>query len=518
MIRRRPVNNEMEEKILTGLIVSDRVCRDTHRLIKKDTFKNPYAYKIAKWVVDYYRRYQVSPNQLIQDIYNTEKETLKEEEAEFISGFLDKLSSRFEKEEKFNEDFLIDEAIKYFKKRALKNISEKMESFLELDNLDDAEKTLQSYQQVSKETSRFINPFSDKEIIKYYEDELSSVNEMFAMPGELGDLVGVFERGTVVGVGSPAKRGKSFFLMEAAIQALTNNYKVLFVSLEMNEFKMKRRLLRRVTARTKEAKDFVFPCVDCFKNQMDICTKRNRVGLGRLRDREGKKPDRFNPSLRYSVCTACRGTEDFTPDTWFTVVPKKKSTITHMRKVGKGLEQMYNSNFRLVCYPKFSANIARIKSDIELLEEIEGFVPDVIVIDYADILAPEDSRLTGRDRYDDTWKMLGNLADTRKVLLFTATQTNRKSFDKRNVTETDTSEDIRKVAHADLMLTLSQTTLEKIQGLVRIAVVAGRDEEFINTRHCVVLQNLSLAQAYLDSVIIDDVLSQESNERRSLEF
>jgi replicative DNA helicase len=498
-MRRVEINNTEEEKILIGLISSDRICRDTIKLIRKDSFRNPYSQKVAKWIIDYYKLYKKSPSKHIQDIFNSEKNNLEEEESELVSSLLFKLSESFAKGERLNEDYLIDKAKSYFKKRSLKNISEKIDSCLEVGKDDEAEKALLSYRQISKDNSKFIDPFSDEEIKKFFEDESNNTNIMFRMPGALGELIGDFERGTLVGIMAPAKRGKSFMLMEFAVQAFFERFKVLFVSLEMNSFKMKRRLLKRMTAFGEETKDYIYPCFDCYRNQIGSCDKSIRTNRIKLRNEEGEKPDISSSPAGYTACIACRGKRDFLPETWFTAIKRPKRTLNNTRKVLQGIRQMYSENFRLACYSKFSANISDIKADIETLEYEENFIPDVIVVDYADILAPEDRRVVGRDRYDETWKMFGNLADTRKALVLTASQTNRASFDKKNVTQTDAAEDIRKIANVDVMISLNQTPDEKRQGVMRVAVVAGRDDEFDQYKTCTMLQNISLGQICLDS-------------------
>lgn len=498
-IRRQAISNSEEEKILTGLIMSDKICRDTLQLIKKETFQNPYAQIVSKWIIDYYKQYRKAPGRIIQDIYNTESQNLREEESEFIGAFLTRLSEEFEEQDRLNEDYLIDKSILFFKQRALKNISEKIDSYIEIGKVYDAEKTLLSYRQISKDTSKFIDPFSEDEVKKYFEDLNNNVNKMFRMPGALGQLIGDYERGTLVGVMGPAKRGKSYFLMEIAYQAFLERYKVIFVSLEMNSFKMKRRFLKRVTAFGDETKEYLYPCFDCYKNQIDSCSKSIRTNQGRLRDEKDEKPPEFDATLAYVPCVACRGRKDFLVDTWFTMIKRPKQTLNNSRKIIQGLRQMYSENFRLICYPKFSANVSNIKMDIEALEFEEGFIPDVIVIDYADILAPEDSRIIGRDRYDETWKMFGNLADIRKALVVTASQTNRASFDKKNVTQTDAAEDIRKIANVDMMIALNQLPEEKRQGFMRVSVAVGRDDDFDQFKTCTILQNLALGQVCLDS-------------------
>ena len=49
------------------------------------------------------------------------------------------------------------------------------------------------------------------------------------------------------------------------------------------------------------------------------------------------------------------------------------------------------------------------------------------------------------------------------------------------------------------MIALNQTPEEKNNGIIRIAVIAERDNDFDQLRSCTVLQNLSFGQTYLDS-------------------
>jgi hypothetical protein len=98
-----------------------------------------------------------------------------------------------------------------------------------------------------------------------------------------------------------------------------------------------------------------------------------------------------------------------------------------------------------------------------------------------------------------TWKTLKNLADSYNALVVTASQSNRASFDKKNVTQTDIADDIRKVAHVDGMIALNQMEEEKRRGIMRVSYIAGRDHSFDQRRSCVVLQQLDLGQTLLDS-------------------
>jgi replicative DNA helicase len=499
-LRRKSVDTEIEEKILVGLIVSDSFCRDIKSLIRKDSFQVPYIQTISRWVLSYYDKYLKAPQGYIQDIFNVEKNKLTEEYRELISSFLTRLSKDFENDN-FNADYLKDKAILFLKKQSLKATSEKIQALIALDKISEAEQEMEKYKKISKETSKWVNPSADETINNYFEDVARNKNRLFQLPGMLGELIGPFERNWFMAFLAPVKKGKSFFLQEIAVQAFLEKYKVVYVSLEMDIFRVLNRLFKRVMAQAEENAIFIYPCFDCLRNQNNTCRKSERVNnKNGLLNIDGNKPE-YSPSIKYRPCTACRGkgTKDYITETWFTTYKRDKLKLKHLKKTVGGLTKMYGDNLRVISYPAFSANLSEIRTAIDNLEYNEGFVPDVIVIDYADILAPEDSRLLGRERSDETWKMLKHMADSRHCLVVSASQSNRQSFDKKNVTQTDISEDIRKVAHVDMMLALNQTPEEKDAGVVRVSVIAGRDMDFNQFKSCTVLQQLSLGQVILDS-------------------
>ena len=115
-MRRQAINNTIEDKILTGMIISTKFCRDINRLYKKEYLLTSYAQIIARWCLDYYRKYREAPIKKIQDIYHLEKSKLKEADTEIISAFLSKLSDQLEQEESFNAEYIFDKAKEYFKK------------------------------------------------------------------------------------------------------------------------------------------------------------------------------------------------------------------------------------------------------------------------------------------------------------------------------------------------------------------------------------------------------------------
>jgi len=487
-LRRRKIDNSIEEKILTGLITNTVYCKDVIRMITKDTFINPYSQTISKWCIDYFKKYNKAPEKHIQDIFELEKIELKDEERNLISSFLSKLSNQYEVEAEFNIDYLKDKTIQYIKKQSMKVTAERIQHLLELDKIEDAEKELSKYKQVAKETSGCFNPFTDEEIKRFFSDMEDKSNFLMKLDGALGQLLGEIERHWLIGILAPSKRGKSFWEQEFAVQALMNGKKVFIVSLEMDKNRVKKRLYKRLTGFIEEKpEELVYPCFDCLKNQNDFCKKRERTNQIRLTNADGVKPTFFDKSDPYRICTACRGKKDFAVGTWFTTIKRDAMKQANTLKIIRGIRQAFGDKLRVKAYPAFAANVHDIMSALEELELTEDFVPDVIIIDYADILAPEDHRVVGRERIDETWKTLKRLADENHCLVVTASQSNRGSFKKKYVEEVDIAEDIRKIANSDLFIALNQTKQEKKEGVMRVNVIAARDEDFNTYLSCLCL-------------------------------
>jgi replicative DNA helicase len=497
LLKRRTIDSSIEEKILTGMIVSDSFCRDISKIINKDTFSVPFIARVAVWCKDYHKRYKQAPGIHISDIFEIEKEKIDEPDQKAISTLLAKLSADHQSEE-FNEEYLKDRAFEHFRERNLKQAITKASSLSELGRTSEAEKVMESYKRASILTSGWEDPFDIDVMKNYFADQTAKKDIIFQLPGEIGRFIGPFQRNWLVGFLAPTKRGKSWWLIELAIQAMLHRKKVIFISLEMNSSRVFGRMYNRLTSMSNETKDYIFPCFDCKKNQENNCNKSIRTNIVRLLNPEGEKPQ-YNREFGYRPCVVCRNKKDFVPETWFTNVKKEKMKFSQAVKLIRSQVSHFGSSLKIKSYPAGSTNLSRVMDDVHGLYDMDGFVPDLIVIDYADILAPEDARMIGRERTDQTWQTLKRVGDELHCCVASASQANRQSFDKKNVTQIDTSEDIRKIAHGDLWLAINQTPQEKRSSISRISKIAMRDEDFDQYASVIVLQQLALGQVLLDS-------------------
>jgi replicative DNA helicase len=112
--------------------------------------------------------------------------------------------------------------------------------------------------------------------------------------------------------------------------------------------------------------------------------------------------------------------------------------------------------------------------------ESQGIVFDLVVVDYGDILSPEDRTIDKRFQLSQIFQDLRAIATTMNVALLTATQTNKEGTKKaaRNVTDgTDVAEDYEKVRTADVLITINATPEDRSNGQVVLYFSEMRNAE-----------------------------------------
>ena len=177
-------------------------------------------------------------------------------------------------------------------------------------------------------------------------------------------------------------------------------------------------------------------------------------------------------------------------------------TVEEARREFKSFFQDRKRRFRISTHANDTLTVSEIRAICDRWERTDGFVPDVIVIDYADLLVAEKSK-EFRHAQNEIWKNLRALSQKRKCLVVTATQADAKSYEKNLLSMSNYSEDKRKFAHVTAMFGLNQDrySREKKLGIMRINQLVLRSGEFDSTTTVTVLQSLNLGRPFLDSYL-----------------
>jgi len=126
-------------------------------------------------------------------------------------------------------------------------------------------------------------------------------------------------------------------------------------------------------------------------------------------------------------------------------------------------------------YPTKTATVNTLSAHIDKCV-MQGVKPDVILVDYADLL--RDTGVKGAVRNDimlgNIYEDLRGLAGTYQVPLYTASQANRSALEEDIIEADKIAESYAKVMVADFVVSLSRKTTDKISGTGRWHIIKNR--------------------------------------------
>lgn len=254
-----------------------------------------------------------------------------------------------------------------------------------------------------------------------------------------------------------AKRGKSWYLINVGRRAMLTGRNVLHVTLENSE---------ELTAKRY---------VQSMYGMANGSPKAIRVPIFR-RDESGR-----------------------TMGIDFDTVMPEGLTVASRARVAKKLKKLgTRGRLKIKEFPMGSLTLAQLNAYIDMLARVEGFVPDMLIVDYPDKMAINADKIR-----TDTGQMftgLRGMATARNMAVVVVTQGNRVAGSSRTTSATMVAEDYSKIGTADTILTYSQTSEEKGLNLARIMVAAARDAEdqFV----VLISQSYPTGQFCLDSVYL----------------
>ena len=505
----------IERRIAIGAVVSTEYLRSLS-MIYESRFVDAVPIKtIVGWCLDYYNEYRKAPREDIEGIYTASLPGLDEERAQRIERILESLSSEFEREEEFNVEYLLDQTEKYFRSQCLKQCSEAVQDALERGDLVEAEHELASYKVVTLKMSSAVDIFDDPEGELARKVFRASALPLIKFPGELGKFWNEeLTRDSFVALLGPEKRGKTWWLIELAFRAARSKANVVFFQAgDLTETQQLRRHYCYVSRRSWKEKHcgrLMIPVVDCVWNQLDVCDYEDReCDFGpfqdlKLEDLSKVEFEDYQKALSeyedYKPCTVCKklGAGRFKGTFWYRIRKPVRvlSAPVAYREMEKKMK-VYGGKIKVLTYPSGTLKVSQIEQHLDLLEKLEDYVADVIIIDYADILQPERGG-EYRHQQNQIWRDLRALSQRRHCLLVTATQADSRSYEKKGVlTMSNFSEDKRKLGHVTAMYGLNQTVEEKRKGLMRLNKLVVREDEFTVLDQVTVLQCLQIGRPYV---------------------
>lgn len=125
-------------------------------------------------------------------------------------------------------------------------------------------------------------------------------------------------------------------------------------------------------------------------------------------------------------------------------------------------------------FPTGSASVNTIKAHLKILEK-EGFVPDIIFIDYQDLMKPVFNYSEKRFALTAISEEVRGLAMEKGIPIWTASQAGRSAFDKDKFGLDSMSESIGKAQTADVVLGLGRTPEDKQNREAKLSILKNRN-------------------------------------------
>lgn len=475
-MHREKIDSGVERQILIAMIMSKEFLGQAYPIFELKLVEARHFKRIAKWCLDYYRQYKKAPQKDIESIYRGWIESVdpSEDQIEATHDFLDRLSSQYEKQYDINIPYMLDELSRFMARRKLSVLQESLAYHLSEGDSEEAERAVLEYKSVDAGASTGTDLLNDD---KAWTDAFAEKEQpIIEFSGDAGKFFNsALTRDALIAIQAPEKRGKTWMCIELALRALRQRRKVAFFEVgDLSESQTTKRFGVRFASRPLR------------KNQCGVIQIPKSIQFFDGDDDEEDLPE----NVRKAGC-----------DVIYDYVTREKhltlnSTIAGRRRFLKtcGLSEK-NPYLMASTHPNSSINIRGIEGILDRWKLEKEFVPDVIIIDYADILAPEDSTKQARDQINDTWKAMRRMSQEKHCLVIAPTQANAASYGSDVQSMQNFSEDKRKMAHVTGMMGLNQNHHEKDIGVMRLNWIVLRESPF-NTSNCLYIgQCMTLGRA-----------------------
>lgn len=440
--------------ILDRYVIAKVAAIASTRKTDEGLFNSPWANLIAGWAIKHYEKYGEPIGKHIQVRFESwsNKGQRDADTIKAVERLLSGLSKESGTASLKSSEFLVDLAESLFQRVALERMARQVLAHVEAGNVEKAKATYQTWA-MPVATVDITDPF-DLTAEDYEDIITANANDVLieydqALKTFYQDT---FARDSFVAYLGPEKRGKSFHLMDVVVRGVQQNRRVAYFEVgDMSKRQVLRRLASRITGKPWKPGPFKMPTA--------------------IHVDEGK-PDVEVEEVEVEMMTGA----------------DVAKTFARMKKK-LGLQ---DNLLRLSCHPNSSITIEQIRSTT-LAWSLQGWTPDLVVIDYADILAPCNGHAETRDQINETWKRMRRLSQELHCCVVTATQADAASYSADNLDMTNFSEDKRKFAHVTAMVGINQNGEEKTKQIQRLNYLVLRDSEFTSEKQVVIANALKIA-------------------------
>lgn len=168
-------------------------------------------------------------------------------------------------------------------------------------------------------------------------------------------------------------------------------------------------------------------------------------------------------------------------DSILTMIPnhklKDKTTYPLLKERLSHVQKKFNGELIIKEFPVGQLTVNQIRALLVQLKLHHDFVPDILIVDYLELLRPNRSIDAEYQAQERIAQELRGLAMENNFLVWTATQTNRMGKKVATITDAELGDSYGKIRPADWAISLNQTEEEYEKGRMRVYVVKARDSK-----------------------------------------
>lgn len=131
--------------------------------------------------------------------------------------------------------------------------------------------------------------------------------------------------------------------------------------------------------------------------------------------------------------------------------------------------------YKIEEFPTGAMRVADLRRIIERYKA-NGMIFDLVIVDYADLMCPENRTNNVQENSKSIYQDLRGMAMSEGFALLTATQINREGAKRAVATMTDVAEDLNKIRIADIVISINKSEEERALNQARLHFAASRNQ------------------------------------------
>jgi hypothetical protein len=423
-----------ERLCVTSLCLDTKVLAAVHNQLKSNSFASKWANIVCDWCLKHFAEFAEAPGPTGIEARFTEWAPAADEAlAKIVESWLTGLDP----ESGLSTDYAIELVRKTAQKASLKKVIAQATIALERGKSEEAAELIKAW-----ERPRIGQPLDgvfplDDPLAIAAAFEHSTREPLVQYRGSIGEFFGpTLSADCFVSLVAPEKCGKSYWLMDICWSGVAQGRRVALFSVgDMSQSQMLLRLSPKLCRKPLKKGNFRIPTSLTYKDKTPIVEYMQRRSQSDISQEE-----------TIEAFQSFRGNDE--------------------------------KRFRLVTEPACSLSAFDISNRIKRWAEEEGYVPEIVVIDYADILADPPGHKERRHAISANWAELRALSTRMKCLVVTATQANASGYESWLLSKSSFSESKTKLAHPTAVFGLNVTDEERRLGVTRLNSIAVRESEY----------------------------------------